>query len=130
MGIQSTLRAGAVRNDNKLMDVQSFTSNETLTEADSGKIINNQGAAGAVTLTLPAQAAGLNFIVSNVENQDLIVSADTIDTIACFNDVAADQIALNTASEKVGGAFFVYADGTNWVAHEMVHDGQTAAIAT
>ena len=130
MGISSTLHAGAVRNDNKMMNVLSLTADTTLTQANSGSIINTQGDDNAINITLPAQAKGLNFIFSCVENQNMVITADTADTMVVFNDLLADSIAFQTSGEKTGGAFFVYSDGTNWVAHEMVHDAQTATIAT
>ena len=73
MGIQSTLHAGAVRNDNKIMNVLSLTADETLTQAHSGSIINNQADGNAINLTLPAQAKGLNFIFSCVEDQSMTI---------------------------------------------------------
>jgi len=130
LGIQSTLHAGAVRNDNKIMNVLSLTADTTLTQANSGSIINNQADGNAINLTLPAQAKGLNFIFSCVEDQSMTVTADTADTMVVFNDVAADALALSTSSEKAGGAFFVYSDGTNWIAHEMVSEGQTSVTTT
>ena len=129
MGIQSTLHAGAVRNDNKIMNVLSLTADTTLTEANSGSIINNQADANAITITLPAQAKGLNFIFSVVEDQTFTIST-TANTMVVFNDVAATTIAFSTSSEKAGGAFFVYSDGTNWIAHEMVSEGQTSVTTT
>jgi hypothetical protein len=42
-----------------------FTANDTLTAAEcTGSIINNRGQADDVTLTLPAVAEGLNFVVT------------------------------------------------------------------
>ena len=130
MGISSTLHAGAVRNDNKMMNVLSLTADTTLTQANSGSIINNQADDNAINITLPAQAKGLNFIFSCVEDESMTITADTADTMVVFNDLAADALALSTSGEKTGGAFFVYSDGTNWIAHEMVSEGQTSVTTT
>jgi len=113
-----------------MMNVLSLTADTTLTQANSGSIINTQGDADAINITLPAQAKGLNFIFSCVENQNMVITADTADTMVVFNDLLADSIAFQTSGEKTGGAFFVYSDGTNWVAHEMVSEGQTSVTTT
>jgi len=113
-----------------LFRVVTKTDDYTVTHAESGCIFNNQGADGAVEFTLPTKKSGLFYIFSNVEDQDLTVTADAADTMVVFNDVAADSIAFSTSSEKIGGGFLVYCDGTNWIVHELIHDAQTATVST
>ena len=107
MGIFSTRTGGAVQTAPILLRSQIFTGDATLTAEDSGSFITNQAAAGAVVLTLPAQQAGMWFIFGNVEQQDLTIAADTADTMAAFNDIAADNIGFVTANERVGGGLLL-----------------------
>jgi len=111
-------------------NVTAKTANYTVTSGESGSIFTNQAATAAVVFTLPAQATGLWYIFANVEAQDITIAADTADTMAAYNDVTADNVALSTANEKVGGAFLVFSDGTNWVALPMGYDGQTQTVGT
>lgn len=43
------------------VEIENFTSNDVLTAAESGKLCTNDGAGGAIELTLPSAAAGLTF---------------------------------------------------------------------
>ena len=45
---------------------ESFTSSDTLTVAESGKVCNNSGASATVTLTAPAGAANLRYTLDRV----------------------------------------------------------------
>ncbi len=113
-------------------DVVAKTANYTVTNADADTLFTNRGAAGAVTFTLPANARkGLRFGFFVVADQNVIVASGTADTMVVFNDAAADSIAFQTASEKIGAMIEVIGDGTGWLT--LVHLGaetQTPTIAT
>ena len=130
MPLSHTARGAITLLRGPLLRINSQTANYSITAGESGTIFNNQAATGAVTFTLHAQVAGFWCIRSSVEDQDVIIAADTVDTLAAFNDIAADNIAINTSNEKVGAGVLIYSDGTNWVAMELMHDAQTAAIGT
>lgn len=116
--------------------VKAKTADYTVTEQDLGTIFTTRGAAGAVNFTLPAPAAPLagcwvKFI--NEADQNMVVTSGTADTLVVFNDLAADSIAFQSASERIGGAIecVVNDDGTKWLA--FVHLGaetQTPTIVT
>lgn len=106
------------------------TANYTVTSGESGTIFNNQGVTKEVVFTLPVPADGLFYIFANMEDQNLVIAADASGNMVAFNDVAANQIALNTSNEKAGGAFLVWSDGAQFHVGEWMHDAQTATIAT
>lgn len=108
------------------------TANYTVLEGESGTYFSNLGAGGLVVFTLPAPSAGLWYdFGAAVVAQDLVVKTATADTLIVFNDIAADQIAFNTANEICGGCFrAICLDGTNWTINEFSHDAQTSQIAT
>ena len=58
----------------------------------------------------------------------MTITADTADTMVTFNDDAADSVAFSTSSEKVGGAAFVFSDGSKWMVQLMTYDGADQAV--
>jgi len=111
-----------------LLTTTAKTASYTVTAAESGTVFTTQGTSGTVVFTLPSQGAGLHYWFHNLEDQTMTVTADTADTMATFNDVAADSVGFATSSEKVGGGFFVYSDGTNWAVMSMTHDATDQAV--
>lgn len=113
-------------------NVVAKTADYTVLTGDHGTLFTNRGATGAVNFTLPATAAkGLRFGFFVVANQNLVVTAGTADTMVAFNDAAADSVAYQTSSEKVGGMFEVIGDGTGWlVLPRLGQDSQTVTVAT
>lgn len=104
----------------------------TVLEVDNGTLFDTTGAVGAVTFTLPTVAKkGLHYGFFNVADQNMIVAAGTADTMCVFNDAAADSIAYQTASEKIGGMFEVYGNGTLWLVKvSLGFESQTVTIVT
>jgi hypothetical protein len=94
--------------------VTAVTATKTLSPAECGIIAVTGGA--AVTLTLPALANGLWYIIMNKAGQNLTVAAPTVDTLIAFNDAAADSVEFSTGGNLIGGAFLIVCDGTNWMA--------------
>ena len=90
--------------------------NTTLGPAHYGKVLTNRGAAGAITHTLPSPT-GLNGVTIyhlGFANQNVIFKTATADTLVVLNDQAADSLAFQTTSQKIGSYGIFYCDGTNW----------------
>lgn len=113
-------------------DVVAKTGDYSVTEADHDTLFTNRGAAGAVNFTLPATAEkGLRYSFYVVADQNVTVTGGTADTMVTANDAAADSVAWSTSSEKIGGGFDVYGDGTSWlVISHLAQDGHTVTVAT
>lgn len=108
------------------------TANYTVLLADNETLFTNKGAAGAVTFTLPTTAIeGLHYGFFVAADNNLIVAGGTADTLIVFNDAAADSIAFQTASEKLGGMFEVFGDGALWMVKvSLGAETQTPTIVT
>ncbi len=106
--------------------------NRVLTHGESGTHFTNLDVTGALCLfTLPALLAGVEYwIHSAVLARDCLLSSPGNDTMVVFNDIAADQIAFNTADERAGGTWHVTCDGTLWYVSEMMHEAVTSVIAS
>ena len=110
------------------------TADYTVTIADHDTVFTNRGAAGAVNFTLPvlataadkAKAKGCRYRFVCEADQTITITGGTADTLVVYNDAAADSVALSTASNKIGGAFEVFAndDGSKWIV--LFHPGQTS----
>jgi len=112
-------------------EVIALTANTTLTNDDVGKIFTNRGAAGSVTVTLPAPDginAGGSIDVYAVADQNVVVT--TSDKMAIFNDAAADSVAVSTSGEKIGACFQFTSDGTVWFAKSLGVGAHTITTAT
>ena len=112
------------------LPVVAKTGDYTVTAAESGTIFTTTGATGAVTFTLPSKAAGLHYWFFNTVDQNMTVAPDAVDTMVTFNDAAADSVAVSTSSEKIGGAFHVFCDGTKWCAMNASGGANTVTVAT
>ena len=107
------------------------TANYTVTALESGTHFNNRGASALVVFTLPALAAGLYYLFTNsVLAQDLRVSTPNAGEMVAFNDIAANEIAYNTANERAGGGFYAVSDGTDWIVMQLINTLQSATLAT
>lgn len=116
--------------NSRFKNVTAKTANYTVTNNESGSIFTNQAATALVVFTLPAKESGLWYVFFSVEAQTLTVAADTADTIATFNDIAADNVSIETANQKVGSGFWVVCDATNWIAMPLVSVGATLTVGT
>jgi hypothetical protein len=102
-----------------------------------GTVFTNKGAGGSVTFTLPTPTRailGWWYRFKAVVDQNIVVAAPTVDTMVVLNDLAADSLALSTASELIGGEIEAQvvetADGTFKWALSGVAVGHTYTIAT
>lgn len=69
-------------NGRGLIDVEAHTANDTLTAEENGTAHTNTGAAGAVTLTLPAAVVGLHFYFGVGAAQALRIDPNGSETIS------------------------------------------------
>ena len=109
------------------------TASVTLTSFDLGKTVCNVGATGSVTITLPSPGSctpGGDILVLSCAAQDLTVAAATNGDLITFGDVAANSVALSTASEQAGGAFLLTCVGSKWHVAELTGETQTVTVAT
>src|SRR3990167_5933595 len=99
--------------------IEAKTASYTVKPEDLGKLFTNRGAGGSVTFTLPTTAEVFSGwwceFFTAVLAQNVIIAAGTADKMVTFNDIAADSVALSTASERAGAGVRVVHDGTGWV---------------
>jgi len=106
------------------------TADKTLLESEAGQLFVTNGT-GAITFTLPATPKrGLEYTFYNAVDQNMTITCATTDILVVYNDIAADSVALSTASEKVGGSFRVIGTGTKWLVVPNLWEAQTPTIAT
>ena len=115
--------------------IQAKTADYTVNKYESGTLFTTRGAGAAVVFTLPsAQTIGLWYGFFCAADQSMTITSGTADKMTAFNDLTADSIAFSTASEKIGGAVIVIADGTGWLVFPYTTGlgltAQTATIAT
>jgi hypothetical protein len=71
-----------------------------------GTVFTNAGAVGAITFTLPTPSKGVFgwwYRFKGVADQNIIVTAPVASTLVTFNNAAATSLAIQTASQKIGG---------------------------
>lgn len=92
-----------------------YTSDDALVAADNFQISTNNGAAGSVTLDLPAAVNGLQFSFVCMVAQDFIVQASGTDIIylADTESVPGGIVSANTIGSAIT---LVYAGPGKWVA--------------
>jgi len=102
----------------------------TVKAEESGTIFNTTGATAAVNFTLPAAGDGpWAFFFFNGADVNMTVTAETAGTMVTYNDLTADAVAFSTSSEKIGGGFFVYCDGTDVHAGALVTDPRYQTVS-
>jgi len=92
--------------------VEAHTSNDTLTQAESGSIHSNLGASAAVTLTLPASAsAGTQFTFAVQAAQELRIDPGA----ATIRDSSGQTAGKYKSADAIGECMTVVADTNgNW----------------
>ena len=88
------------------------TASFTVTEADSGKIFLIYGATAAVVVTLPSVGSVFSVHIVNLSDVDCTVQSVIADTLITYADLTADSAAFATSSEKIGGSFWCFGNGT------------------
>lgn len=109
--------------------VNTVTADTTVSEAQAGSLFVTNGA-GSITFTLPSPKQGLEYSFYNAVDQNMVITCATTDILIVYNDIAADSVALQTASEKIGGHFRVIGTGTKWIVIPNLWEAQTPTIAT
>lgn len=107
------------------------TADYTVTAADNGTIFTNQGAAGAVTFTLPTIARGLSYTFAVEAGQTVTVAA-AANTLVAYNNATATSIAFSTSSEKIGNMLTVFpnATATKWLSQvSLGFESSTLVVA-
>jgi hypothetical protein len=108
------------------------TASITLSPNDAGKTITNYGAVGAVAITLPTATQcrpGDDVLVLGAANQTLTVSPATADTLVGLHDLDLDSVALQTASEMIGGGLWFTCLGPVWHVMFLTEETQTVTAA-
>ena len=95
------------------MQVLEKTASDTLRKTDSGKLVTNNGAAGAVTLTLPAPEVGLFFAFGKrTVAQNLIVQTNT--SAVKILDGNAQRVSLTSSETQTYAYLELQCDGDHW----------------
>jgi hypothetical protein len=113
-----TVRKGPV-------SVEAHTADDTLLAAETGSIHTNGGAAGAVILTLPAAAAGLEFDFYVDAAQTLTIDAAAGDTIQVGTGAAGSSGGTLSADAVGESISLVAINDSEWVTKPG-----TAAVGT
>ena len=90
------------------------TADYTVLASESGSIFTNIGDANAIEYTLPAKADGLIYWFYICVDQEMTVTADAVNTLATFNNAAADALVFTQAGEHIGNGVMMFSDGTLW----------------
>lgn len=126
-------RLGFVENFAVLPRVAIKTASYTVKGYETGSIFTTFGATAAVEFTLPDPAEGSwIFLFVNGADVNMKVKSATADDLITFNDLAADDLSFETASELIGGAILAFSDGTSPYALSLGLGGhvQTATVNT
>jgi len=93
--------------------IEAHTSDDELTEAESGSVHTNLGATGTITLTLPASAtAGTEFVFAVQAAQELRVDPGS----AAIRDDSGQTADKYKSANAVGGCLRLVADSNgDWV---------------
>lgn len=103
----------------QLCSVLNKTSAYECTAADSGKVVTNAGAGGAVAITLPTAAAGYRYTFILMAAQELRITPAAGDAIKIGTSAgdAAEYFVADAVGETVT---LVAVDATNWVATSYI----------
>jgi len=89
-----------------------FAASAKLNHMHSGGLCTNRGAVGAITLTLPPGAEGLDIRVVAIADHDITVDPDGTDIL---NDIGVPLVAGQYQKiDDVGGELHYIHDGTSW----------------
>ena len=102
-----------------------YTVGSTATDA-IGTVFTNEGAAGAVTFTLPAPTSGAYYFFAGMVAQTLTISAGSAIGVT-VNNAAATSIAYSTASQQIGSFAVAIAVGNRWLLVNISTNAATVA---
>ena len=105
----------------------------TIGPSDAGKVFCNVGSAGNIAYTVQSAALfrpGDQITILSAAAGTTTVSF-TAGQLITFNDVAANSVALSTASEIIGGGFiFTCLSASKWHCLILCEETQTVTVAT
>jgi|TARA_R110002020_G_scaffold68280_2_gene178901 hypothetical protein len=130
MGYQNIFRLinEGLRLDNSIVrPIAAKTAAYSVTEDDFGTLFTNRGAAGSVTITLPAAASytGKSVEFYCIASQNIALTA-AAGTIVTKNNAAATTATLSTGGDQEGGSMIATSDGTSW----LINSGDTTVTAS
>lgn len=106
---------GATLNGRGLLSVEAHVADDTLLATETGTVHTNTGAAGAVTLTLPAATVGLRFMFAVGAAQALQIDPAGTETISLPSNgvpgAAGKHLTANAIGETVDLACII---AGNW----------------
>ena len=96
----------------------------TILAADNGTRFDTTGATASVTLTLPAIASGLEYMVRAGAAQTVIVASAEGSNIVAKNNLTASNLAYSTSNSIIGGTLSIKSNaaGTKWDAINVSGD--------
>jgi len=112
-----------------LARVQVKTADYTVLLSDSGTFFTTYGDTGAIIFTLPAvlKKGFFAYFIQSTD-QDMTITAGTVDTMITYNDLTADGIATSTANHQIGSLLMVLCDGNAY--HGFNLGGHTLTVNT
>jgi hypothetical protein len=94
------------------IDDTAVTTDTTLVATNAGTVYHNTGAGGAIVLTLPAAAEGINFCFYTAVAENFDINPAEADQIAHLTNSAGDAIRNATIGDSV---CLLAIDGTYWI---------------
>ena len=116
--LRRDLLMGGTKLEGYRRTVEAHTSDYTILESDSGKILTTEGAAGAVVFTLPTPSTdiqGMWVDIVQCADQDMRVTCATSDKIISQGDLAYDYVENTTVGLKIGAHCECVCTGTKWI---------------
>jgi hypothetical protein len=110
---------------------QTKTTNYAMVATDNFTHFDNTGAAGSVTLTLPAIANGYYFGFHAIANFTFAVTSFEGANIVAFNNASANTITFSTAGNIIGGGGVFYSNpaGTKWIFENRSAGANTVTVS-
>lgn len=99
-----------------LQTAASKTADYTVAAADNMKHLDNTGASGSVTFTLPAVAssAGMSLWVHHVADQAVVITAPS-GTLVGTNNAGRTTYTSGTGGQRIGCNYYLYCNGAKWM---------------
>lgn len=116
----------------KFKTITNKTANYTVTAAEAGSIFENTGDADAIAYTLPTPGAstnGLVYLFVSGADQNMQITCATSDKIITVDDVAADTVTSQTASELIGSVILAIGMQSKWLVIGLT-SGVTYTVTT
>lgn len=109
-------RALQVEPSNQMLYVYNRTANLTMTQSQTGSVITNLGAAGAVTITLPpSPKKGTNFFFGVSTAQELRINPGSSSDLLIINGAAQTAGKYAGADDEGETAKVVYIGSNKWL---------------